>query len=86
MNLRVCRVLFYADISEPKTLVETFHGTSLHPLNERYCSEIHLVETNKRQRQPRSTKYRQAWELILPAALDEEKCVCSPVEDGKAEF
>lgn len=31
-----------------------------------YGSEIHLVETEKRQRQPRSAKYREAWELILP--------------------
>lgn|GEM_PF-6078910 len=31
-----------------------------------YGSEIHLVETDKRQRKPRSAKYREAWELILP--------------------
>ena len=28
-----------------------------------YGSEIHLVETEKRQRKPRSAQYRQAWEL-----------------------
>ncbi|WP_157943334.1 group I intron-associated PD-(D/E)XK endonuclease [Nostoc sp. CENA543] len=31
-----------------------------------YGSEIHLVETDKRQRKPRSAKYREAGELILP--------------------
>ncbi|HEY9809015.1 MAG TPA: group I intron-associated PD-(D/E)XK endonuclease [Halomicronema sp.] len=30
-----------------------------------YKSEIHLVETEKRQRKPRSTEYRDAWLLIL---------------------
>lgn len=30
-----------------------------------YGSEIHLVETEKRQRQLRSAKYREAWELLL---------------------
>ncbi len=43
-----------------------------------YGSEIHLVETEKRQRKPRSAKYRDAWELILQA-LSKENCVCSPV-------
>lgn len=29
-----------------------------------YGSEIHMVETEKRQRKPRSTDYREAWHLI----------------------
>ncbi len=54
-----------------------------------YGSEIHLVETNKRQRKPRSAQYREAWELILPPLgeeIGEEKCVCSPIKHGEAEF
>ena len=30
-----------------------------------YGSEIHMVEADKRQRKPRSAKYRDAWKLIL---------------------
>ena len=37
-----------------------------------YGSEIHLVEAEKRQRKPRSAKYRDAWELILQWALGDE--------------
>ena len=33
-----------------------------------YGSEIHLVEADKRQRKPRSTAYREAWNLILQRA------------------
>ena len=29
-----------------------------------YASQIYLVESDKRQRKPRSAKYRDAWELI----------------------
>lgn len=29
-----------------------------------YGSEIHLVESEKRQRKPRSARYREAWELL----------------------
>ncbi|MBD2364062.1 endonuclease [Anabaena minutissima FACHB-250] len=50
-----------------------------------YGSEIHLVETEKRQRQPRSAKYREAWELILQA-VDKESFVFSPVQFGEAGF
>jgi hypothetical protein len=32
-----------------------------------YGSEIHLVESEKRQRKPRSFPYRDAWDLILLA-------------------
>jgi hypothetical protein len=40
-----------------------------------YGSEIHLVEANKRQRKPRSSEYRDAWDLILQnGAAYEEIC------------
>ena len=29
-----------------------------------YGNEIHLVETTKRQRKPRSSEFREAWKLI----------------------
>jgi PD-(D/E)XK endonuclease len=54
-----------------------------------YGSEIHLVETEKRQRKPRSAQYREAWELILQAVSQEiskENCVCLPVSLAEAEF
>ncbi|WP_414576886.1 group I intron-associated PD-(D/E)XK endonuclease [Anabaena sp. CCY 9402-a] len=50
-----------------------------------YGSEIHLVEAEKRQRKPRSAKYREAWELILQA-VDKESFVFSPVQFGEARF
>jgi PD-(D/E)XK endonuclease len=34
-----------------------------------YGSELHLVETDKRQRKPRSAEYRDAWQLILERAI-----------------
>lgn len=37
-----------------------------------YGSEIHLVEAEKRQRKPKSTIYREAWDLILQRAAREE--------------
>ncbi len=39
-----------------------------------YGSEIHLVEAEKRQRKPRSTQYRQAWELISKRGVNKENC------------
>ncbi len=33
-----------------------------------YGSEIHLIETDKRQRKPKSADYRNAWSLILQRA------------------
>jgi hypothetical protein len=33
-----------------------------------YASEIHLVESDKRQRKPKSANYRNAWELMLQRA------------------
>lgn len=37
-----------------------------------YGSEIHLVETTKRQRKPKSAEYREAWSLILQRAAQVE--------------
>ncbi len=49
-----------------------------------YGSEIHFVETDKRQRRPRSTEYRDAWVLISQWAAREVTCVSSPVKFGEA--
>jgi len=49
-----------------------------------YASEIHLVESDKRQRKPRSADYRGAWELILHWAVSGETQVRSPVKFGEA--
>ncbi len=35
-----------------------------------YGSEIHLVETEKRQRLPRSAEYREAWHLLVMPAVN----------------
>ena len=37
-----------------------------------YGSEIHLVETTKRQRKPKSAAYREAWQIILQRAAQLE--------------
>ena len=37
-----------------------------------YGSEIHLVETVKRQRKPKSGEYRNAWDLVLQRAASKE--------------
>ena len=37
-----------------------------------YGSEIHLVETVKRQRKPKSGDYRNAWHLVLHRAASKE--------------
>lgn len=34
-----------------------------------YGSEVHLVEADKRQRKPKSSEYRSAWELIVHRAI-----------------
>jgi hypothetical protein len=39
-----------------------------------YGSEIHMVETEKRQRKPRSAEFRDAWRLILYWAAHGETC------------
>jgi hypothetical protein len=49
-----------------------------------YGSEIHLVETDKRQRKPRSTAYRDAWNLILQWAPCEETRMRTLVKLGEA--
>ena len=49
-----------------------------------YASEIHMVETDKRQRKPQSADYRDAWDLILHWAAREETGVRSPVKFGEA--
>ena len=48
--------------------------------------EIHFVETDKRQRKPRSAKYRDAWELILLPFVSKEDCLELPVQFGEANF
>ena len=40
-----------------------------------YGSEIHMVETARRQRKPRSATYRDAWNLISQRAARGETCV-----------
>ncbi len=37
-----------------------------------YASEIHMVESQKRQRKPKSAIYRDAWELIAKGAAQSE--------------
>ena len=49
-----------------------------------YASEIHLVEAEKRQRKPRSARYRDAWNLILQWAAHRETDARSPVKVGEA--
>ena len=48
-----------------------------------YASEIHLVETDKRQRKPRSAEYRDAWNLILQWAVCEETRIRLPLKFGE---
>jgi hypothetical protein len=51
-----------------------------------YASEIHMVETDKRQRKPASADYRDAWELIPQWAACRETDMRSPVKFGEAVF
>lgn len=44
-----------------------------------YGSEIHLVESQKRQRKPRSAQYRNAWDLILQRVFGKETEVQQPL-------
>ena len=39
-----------------------------------FGSEIHFVEADKRQRKPRSSEYREAWELIVAWATCRVTC------------
>ena len=45
-----------------------------------YGSEIHLVESQKRQRKPRSAQYRNAWDLILQKVFGQETEVQQPLK------
>lgn len=49
-----------------------------------YASSIAIVESNKRQRRPRSAEYRDAWALISIWAAREETLVRTPVKVGEA--
>jgi len=49
-----------------------------------YGSQIHIVETDKRQRKPRSANYRDAWELISTWAASRETLMRLPVKVGEA--
>ena len=49
-----------------------------------YASEVHLVETDKRQRKPRSAEYRDAWKLISQWAAREVTRSQTPVKFGEA--
>lgn len=49
-----------------------------------YASEIHLVESEKWQRKPRSAEYRDVWKLILQWAACEETRMRTPVKFGEA--
>jgi hypothetical protein len=49
-----------------------------------YASEIHLVESDKRQRKPRSANYRDAWQLISHRAAYRETDMRTSVEFGEA--
>jgi hypothetical protein len=49
-----------------------------------FASEIHLVETDRRQRKPRSAAYRDAWQLIERRAAYRETGMRTSVEFGEA--
>jgi hypothetical protein len=49
-----------------------------------FASSISLVESDKRQRKPRSAEYREAWELISNWAVQRETSGRSPVKVGEA--
>jgi hypothetical protein len=49
-----------------------------------YAGQITLVESDKRQRKPRSANYRDAWDLIRTWAPSEETLMGTPVKVGEA--
>ena len=49
-----------------------------------YASQIQIVESDKRQRKPRSANYRDAWELISTWAASRETLMRLPVKVGEA--
>jgi hypothetical protein len=48
------------------------------------AGQITIVESDKRQRRPRSAIYRDAWDLISHRAASRETLVRSPVKVGEA--
>ena len=49
-----------------------------------YAGQITIVESDKRQRKPRSAIYRDAWELISLWAASRETLMRQPVKVGEA--
>jgi hypothetical protein len=49
-----------------------------------YASSVSLIESDKRQRPPRSAVYREAWVLISTWAAQRETSVRTPVKVGEA--
>jgi len=49
-----------------------------------YVGQITIVESDKRQRRPRSAIYRDAWDLLLLWAASRETLMRSPVKVGEA--
>jgi hypothetical protein len=49
-----------------------------------YAGQIAIVETDKRQRKPRSANYREAWDLIQTWAASGETLMRLPVKVGEA--
>jgi hypothetical protein len=49
-----------------------------------YGGQINIVESDKRQRKPRSANYRDAWELISTWAASRETLMRLPVKVGEA--
>jgi len=49
-----------------------------------YAGQITIVESDKRQRRPRSAIYREAWDLISLWAASRETLMRSPVKVGEA--
>jgi len=49
-----------------------------------YAGQITIVESAKRQRKPRSAKYRDAWDLISHWAASRETLMRLPVKFGEA--
>jgi hypothetical protein len=48
-----------------------------------YGSQIHLLVINK-QREPRSSRFKNAWNLILERAAPQEIVVCESIKVGEA--
>lgn len=74
------------DFDYAVVFVEELNISYVFPVNVfiSYGSEIHLIETDKRQRKPRSAAYREAWMLMEQRAAWRETSTCSPVKFGEA--